>query len=75
MGSHVLGRYTGCIVYADEIFLLALSRTGLQHMLDRCGVYGDHNFLLFNVKKIVSIVFRRAIIKTYRIQRTRISTG
>ena len=57
---HVLGRYTGCIVYADDIFLLSPSRTSLQNMLNWCGVYANDNFLLFNVNKSVSIVFRRA---------------
>ena len=46
VGCHISGIYYGAALYADDLVLLAPSRTALQHMLNICEQYaGEHNLV------------------------------
>jgi len=54
-GCVVHGIYLGCIVYADDIFLMSHSLSSMQFMLDICSAEIDKLHLKFNVKKSVAL--------------------
>ena len=58
-GARVNGKFTGCVMYADDIVLLSPSRTGLQSLLDMCMSFAERNFMKVNYKKSMAITFRR----------------
>jgi len=41
IGCHVAGKFMGIFVYADDIFLISPSRSGLQAMLSECEEYAE----------------------------------
>ena len=41
IGCHVAGKFMGIFVYADDIFLISPSRSGLQVMLSECEEYAE----------------------------------
>ena len=43
--------FYGCIVYADDILLLAPSLRALRHMLNICSIFADDNNIRFNQAK------------------------
>jgi len=56
-GTYVNDVFTGVVVYADDIFLLAPTRCALQHMLDICNRFGDEWLITFNPTKSSIITF------------------
>ena len=46
-GCAVRGVFLGAVIYADDIFLLSASRTGLQHMINICHNYATMKNLKF----------------------------
>ena len=42
------GIFYGCIGYADDLLLLSASRSGLQSMVDKCGVFASKMNLKFS---------------------------
>ena len=51
VGCHIADLFVACIVYADDICLLAPSRSGLQLLLDTCESYGLSWCLSYNPSK------------------------
>lgn len=54
-GCVVHGRFIGCIMYADDIILLAQSSSAMQRMLDLCSSEVNELDLKFNVNKSVAL--------------------
>ena len=48
VGCHVGGLYMGAVVYADDILLLAPTRSAMQAMLDTCDVYAAKHNIMFS---------------------------
>ena len=48
LGCHISGVYLGCFGYADDLFLLSSSRTGLQAMVDTCHEFASSKNLHFS---------------------------
>ena len=57
IGCHILNRLIACIVFADDMSLLAPTRGALQQLLDICIKYCEKFCLNFNVKKKHKIMF------------------
>ena len=55
LGCSVHGVYMGCIVYADDIFLISHSLNSMQLMLDICSSEIAKLHLKFNTKKSVAL--------------------
>ena len=51
LGCHVMGNYSGCLLYADDLILLSASVLQLQKMLDLCYDVGLVLDIKFNAKK------------------------
>ena len=60
IGCHILNRFIACIVFADDMSLLAPTRGALQQLLDICAEYCNKFCLNFNVKKSKVMVFGRS---------------
>jgi len=57
-GIHIGSVFMGCILYhADDILLLSVSCTGLQHMVDICAKYGRTWDICFNSSKSYCVTF------------------
>ena len=48
LGCHINGIFLGCMGYADDIFLLSASRSGLQAMVNQCQVFASQKNLKFS---------------------------
>ena len=48
LGCHISGVYLGCFGYADDLFLLSASRTGLQAMVNTCQEFASSKNLQFS---------------------------
>ena len=57
VGCHVLGVFIACILFADDMTLLAPTRHAMQHLLEICDQYCLKFCLKFNVAKTKSMVF------------------
>ena len=57
VGCHIVDLFVACIVYADDICLLAPSRSALQLMLDTCESYGINWCLSYNPTKSKIMLF------------------
>ena len=53
------------VLYADDIYLLALTASAMQTLLDVCYEYGIDNDILFNPIKSVCTVFKPKAYKLY----------
>ena len=51
LGCHMGGAWVGAAGYADDLILLAPSRTAMQRMLKVCEVYADEHNLQFTMGK------------------------
>jgi hypothetical protein len=51
LGCHVGCYYYGCVMYADDLLLMAASISDMQKMLDVCALFGINNNIVFNPKK------------------------
>ena len=64
-GCTIHGEFLGAMIYADDIFLLSASRTGLQHMVNICYYYALKKNLKFgtnadpNKSKTKCIIFNK----------------
>jgi hypothetical protein len=73
LGCHVLGKFLGIFVYADDIFLLCPSRSGLQAMVTECQEFAKENNLVFSVNsnpeksKTKCIIFNKKSIDTTKV--------
>ena len=57
VGCFILGLFLACLLYADDICLLAPSRGAMQRMLAICEDFCKEFNLSFNVKKSKSLLF------------------
>ena len=57
VGCHILKLFLACILFADDLALIAPSRSGLQKMIDICNQYCNRYCLTFNAKKSKAMVF------------------
>jgi len=56
-GLYIGNVFTGCIMYADDIMLLACSCFGLQRLVDTCEQYGKQWDIIFNPRKTQCVTF------------------
>ena len=58
-GLYIGNVFTGCIMYADDIMLLACSCFGLQQLVDICEQYGKQLDIIlnFNPRKMQCVTF------------------
>lgn len=48
LGCHVGGIFMGVVVYADDVLLMAPSRSAMQAMLKKCELYASKNNIMFS---------------------------
>ena len=58
MGCHMNGLFTGVFIYADDIMLLAPSRTSLTLMLEQWESFPRTHDILFNASKTKYMIFK-----------------
>ena len=56
VGCHIIKRFMACILFADDMTLIAPTRQAMQQMLDVCAEYCSKFCLRFNVSKTKSLV-------------------
>ena len=61
VGSHIIDLFLACIVYADDICLLAPCRSALQLLLDTCVAYGQSWCLSYNPLKSKVMHFGKSV--------------
>ena len=57
IGCHIINVFIACLLYADDMCLLAPSRGAMQQLLSICEEYCGEFCLSFNVKKSKVLVF------------------
>ena len=57
VGCHIIDMFVACIMFADDLALLAPSRRALQILMDTCKEYCDLHCLSFNTKKSKAMIF------------------
>ena len=57
IGCHMLNIFIACIMYADDLCLMAPSRGAMQSLLTICQEYCNEFCLTFNAKKSKSLLF------------------
>ena len=57
VGCHFLNMFVACILFADDMVLLAPRRSALQQMINVCRDFCDRFCLSFNVHKSKVMVF------------------
>ena len=57
LGCHVRSVFVGAIMFADDLALLAPSRSAIQQMISICENYCNEYCLLFNAAKTKAIIF------------------
>ena len=57
IGCHIDRKFIACILFADDLSLLAPTRQSLQRMLKICADYCSRFCLQFNVKKTQIMIF------------------
>ena len=64
IGCHIIDRFIACILFADDMSLLAPTRGALQQLLDLCAAYCKQFCLVFNARKTKVLVFGRGSVST-----------
>ena len=57
VGCHILNRFLAAIMFADDLALIAPTRSAMQKMITICESYCQDHCLNFNVKKTKAMVF------------------
>ena len=60
LGCHLIKMFIGCLLFADDLAILAPSRSALQKMIDICNVYCEDLCLQFNTKESKVMVFGKS---------------
>ena len=60
VGCHIVDKFIGAIMYADDLALLAPTRSSLQKLLNICHSYGIKWCLTYNTTKTTVMVFGRS---------------
>ena len=61
-GCHISGIFLGCILFADDLALVAPSKAALQKMIDLCSKYCHEYCLQFNSLKSKVMVFGKNLL-------------
>ena len=56
-GCHIIDLFLAAILYADDLALLAPTRSSLQKLIDICTEYGDYWCIEYNFKKTKVVTF------------------
>ena len=56
-GCHILNHFLACILYADDVCLLAPTRKAMQRLLDICSEYAQSWCIQYNANKTKMMVF------------------
>ena len=57
LGCHLLSFFMACLMYADDLCLIAPTRGAMQKLISICVEYCDEFCLSFNVKKSKTLIF------------------
>ena len=57
IGCHMINFFIACLLFADDMSLIAPTREALQRMIDVCAAYCSRFCLKFNVAKTKVMVF------------------
>ena len=57
VGCHIIEMFLACLLYADDMCLIAPSRGAMQKMLDVCIAFCEEFCLSFNTKKSKVLIF------------------
>ena len=60
VGCHLIDTFVGCLLFADDLALLAPTRSALQNMINLCSAYCDKFCLQFNTKKSKVMIFGKS---------------
>ena len=60
VGCEMISLFVACIMYADDLCLLAPTRGAMQRLLSTCQEYCSEFCLGFNVKKSKSLLFGKS---------------
>ena len=63
IGGNLSGTIINHMLYADDICIVSLSSSGLQHLLNICSNYCERHDLTFNAKKSMCMYFSTSINK------------
>ena len=63
IGGKLVGTIINHMMYADDICIVSLSSSGLQHLLNICSDYYVRHDLKFNVKKSMCMYFSTSMNK------------
>ena len=63
IGGNLGGTLINHMLYADDICIVSLSSSGLQHLLNICSDYCERHNLTFNAKKSICMYFSTSINK------------
>ena len=59
VGCHLFSLFVACIMYADDLCLIAPSRGAMQQLLNICEIFCNESCLSFNVNKSKALLFGR----------------
>ena len=54
LGAHIAGLFVGAVCYADDVLLIALSRSAMQRMLLEMEVFAEESNIMFSTNPIPS---------------------
>ena len=57
VGCHLFSHFVACIMYADDLCLMAPSRSAMQQLLSICAEFCKESCLAFNAKKSKALSF------------------
>ena len=60
VGCHIVDKFLGAIMYADDLALLAPTRSSLQKLLNICQEYGIEWCITYNTTKTTVMIFGRS---------------
>ena len=60
VGCHMIRMFVGCILFADDLALMAPTRYALQQMIDICRTYCEKYCLQFNAAKSKAMIIGRS---------------
>ena len=61
VGCHVIGHFVAAIMYADDLALIAPTRSALQKLLDICQDYGTEWCITYNPSKTMAMLFGKPV--------------
>ena len=68
VGCHILGQFVAAIMYADDLALLAPTRSALQRLLNICQTYGTEWCITYNSSKTTAMLIGKSLVSGFRLQ-------